>query len=128
MSPPSGFVVTILNLRYTPADLSVPPGATITVVNDDGMPHSLTSEATKGAYVPGGVAGISFDTGVFSSGQKTIQIPASAPAGTVIPFYCVTHLTTMVPPNGTITIDPSAQPPSSAPPTPTMPSSPTPTY
>jgi plastocyanin len=104
-------VITISALRYSPLNLSVPPGATITVVNDDGMPHSVTSEATLGAYVRGAVAGISFDTGEFSSGQKTIQIPETAPTGTVIPFYCTSHLATMATPNGTIRIDPAAQPP-----------------
>jgi plastocyanin len=114
---PSGFVITIAGLRYSPAELSVPPGATITVVNNDGMAHSVTSEATRGAFVRGGVAGVSFDTGEFSSGQKTIQIPATATAGTVVPFYCSTHLATMATPNGAITVDPAAQPPATPQPT-----------
>lgn len=110
---PSGFVITIAGLRYSPLNFSVPPGATIVVQNNDGMLHSVTSEATVGAYTPGGVAGITFDTGQFSSGTRAIQIPSTAAAGTVIPFYCTAHLATMATPNGTITIDPSAVPPSS---------------
>jgi plastocyanin len=109
---PTGFVIRIAALRYSPVNLSVPPGATITVVNEDVTLHSVTSEATTGAYTPGGVNGVTFDTGAFSTGQRTIQIPTTAAAGTVIPFYCTAHLTMMLPPNGTITVDPAAQPPS----------------
>ena len=111
---PSGFVITIAALRYSPLNFSVPPGATITVQNNDpGMIHSVTSEASVGAYRPGGVNGVTFDTGAFGDGTRTIQIPASAPAGTVVPFYCTAHLATMATPNGTITIDPNATPTSS---------------
>jgi plastocyanin len=121
---PSGFVITIVGLRYSPLNLSVPPGATITVLNNDpGMIHSVTSEARVGAYTPGAVNGVSFNTGEFGDGTRAIQIAANAPAGTVIPYYCITHLTTMATPNGTITIDPNATPTSS----PTTPTTPMPT-
>jgi hypothetical protein len=117
---PSGFVITIAGFRYTPLNFSVPPGATIVVQNNDaGMLHSVTSEATIGAYTPGGVNGIAFDTGAFEGGTRSIQIPANAATGTVVPFYCTAHLTTMVTPNGTITIDPNAVPGSTTTPTPT---------
>ena len=111
---PTGFVITISGLAYSPVSLSVPPGATITVVNNDNMLHSVTSEASPGAFVRGGVAGISFDTGEFSSGQRTIQIPSTAASGTVVPFYCTAHLSTMATPTGSITIDPAAQPPTTS--------------
>jgi len=106
----TGFVIVITGLRYSPLNLSVPPGATIVVLNDDGMLHSLTSEASVGAYTPGPVNGIAFDTGPFASGTRAIQIPSNAATGTVIPFYCTVHLATMATPNGTITIDPNATP------------------
>jgi plastocyanin len=127
----SGSAITISGLRFSPLDLSVTPGATITVTNNDGMPHSVTSEATPGAYVRGAVGGVSFDTGEFSSGQRTIQIPASAPIGTVIPFYCTSHRGTMATPNGSITIAGPTQPPPATPsptPTPTPPVAPVPGY
>lgn len=107
---PSSYVITISNLTYSPLDLHVPPGATVTVVNKDGMDHSVTSEATSGSYTPGAPSGVApFDTGAFSSGQKTFTIPANTPAGTVIPYYCSVHRQTMATPNGTITVDPAAQ-------------------
>jgi len=77
------------------------------VVNDDGMPHSVTSEATQNAFTPGSVSGISFDTGAFT-GSRTFSIPSNAASGTVIPFFCTVHRGTMNTPNGSITIDPTA--------------------
>ncbi len=106
-----GYTITISNLSYSPLNLDVPPGKTVHVVNRDGMLHSVTSEATSGAYVPGAVAGISFDTGNFQGATPmTFDIPATAAEGTVIPYYCKTHLGTMNTPNGTITIRAAAPP------------------
>jgi hypothetical protein len=85
----------------------VPPGATVTVVNVDATTHSVTSESTAGAYTKGAVNGVQFDTGAFV-GTTSFTLPANAPTGTVIPFFCTVHLTTMIPPNGSITIDPTA--------------------
>lgn len=102
-----GFFITISNLSYSPLNLHVPPGATVTVLNQDGMPHSVTSEATQNAFTPGSVSGVSFDTGPFT-GTKTFSIPAAATGGTVIPYYCTVHRGTMATPNGAITVDPSA--------------------
>ena len=105
----SGFYITISRMAFTPLDLKVPPGATVTVVNNDSMPHSVTSEATMNTFVPGAVAGVQFDTGIFSGGQMTFTIPANAAEKTVIPYYCRTHAGGMATPNGTVTIDSSAQ-------------------
>jgi plastocyanin len=88
---PPGYYVTISNMTFSPQNLEVPPGATVTVVNgDSAMPHSVTSSASAGVFTPGAVAGVSFDTGLFS-GQRTIAIPATAAEGTVIPYYCTSH-------------------------------------
>ncbi|WP_242342293.1 plastocyanin/azurin family copper-binding protein [Anaeromyxobacter terrae] len=108
-----GFYITISGMAFSPASLAVPPGATVTVINKDAVPHSVTSEATANAFTRGAVAGVSFDTGAFD-GQKSFTLSASAPNGTRIPFYCTVHTSTMSPPNGTIIVDTSAQP--SAPP------------
>ena len=104
-----GFYITIQGRAFSPLELSVPPGGTVTVVNDDAMPHSVTSEAAAGSFSPGGVAGVQFDTGQFM-GTKTFTIPASTPNGTVIPYYCSVHTSTMVTPTGTIKVDDTAQP------------------
>ncbi len=116
-----GFFITIHNLAFSPLELRVPPGGTVTVMNQDGMAHSVTSEATSGAYTPGAVGGVQFDTGAFM-GQATFTIPANAADGTVIPYYCSVHRNTMATPNATIRVDASAQP--SAPPGSAPPSSP----
>jgi plastocyanin len=108
-SRPTGFYISISNMSFAPLNLAVPPGATVTVLNRDAMAHSVTSEATAGAFTPGAVAGISFDTGAFT-GTRSFTIPSGAVQGTVVPYYCNTHLGTMATPTGTITVDASAQP------------------
>jgi len=101
-APTSALVITIQSLNFTPLNVTVPPGATITVRNLDGILHSLTSEAAMGNFSPGVVNGVSFDTGLFSTGDKTITIPATAVPGTVVPYFCRFHLSMM--PQGTITV------------------------
>jgi plastocyanin len=118
---PSGPTITISNLAFSPLDLHVPAGATVTVVNRDAMLHSVTSEASANAFTRGSVGGIAFDTGQFA-GTRTFSIPANAASGTVVPYYCTAHLGAMATPNGTITIDPSASTTTAAPtPSPGMP-------
>jgi len=85
-----------------PQNLAAPAGASITVRNADGIPHSLTSEAAMGSFSLGAVNGVSFDTGIFASGDKMITLPANAAPGTVVPFFCRSHLAMM--PQGTITV------------------------
>lgn len=101
-APPGAPVITIQGLEFTPLHVVAAPGATVTVRNLDGIAHSLTSEAAMGNYAAGAVNGVSFDTGLFSSGDQTLAIPASAPPGTVVPFFCRFHLAMM--PQGTITV------------------------
>ncbi len=108
-TPTTGFFISITNLTWSPVNLRAPPGATVTVINNDATTHSVTSEASLNAFTPGSVAGVSFDTGAFT-GTKTFVLPSNASNGTVIPFYCTVHVATMIPPNGSITIDSSAQP------------------
>jgi plastocyanin len=106
---PPGYYISISGMAFSPLDLAAPPGATVTVINDDTMEHSVTSEAAAGDYAPGSVAGVSFDTGVFA-GEVSVALPADAPEGTVIPYYCTIHKGAMVTTTGTITIRASAQP------------------
>ncbi len=108
-SLPAGFYITISGMRFAPLDLAVPPGATVTVLNRDGEVHSVTSQSAPSSFAPGGVAGVTFDTGLFL-GQRTFAIPAGAPEGTVIPYYCTSHRELMATPNGTITIRAASQP------------------
>jgi plastocyanin len=104
-------VITIQSLTFTPLNVDVAPGATVTVRNADGILHSLTSEAAMGNYSPGAVNGVSFDTGLFSTGDQTITIPANAAPGTVVPYFCRFHLSMM--PQGTITVQTGATAPQS---------------
>jgi plastocyanin len=102
-TPASGFRITIRGLAFSPLNLDVTPGATVTVSNQDGMLHSVTSEATAESYLRGGVGGVTFDTGDFV-GERTFTIPANAVVGTVVPYFCSTHTSTMATRTGTITV------------------------
>jgi plastocyanin len=109
-APPGGFVITISSSSFSPLDLHVPPGGTVTVVNRDGMSHSVTSEASANAFTPGSAGGVAFDTGQFTSGSRSFTIPSNAANGTRVPYFCTSHLGTMSTPNGTITVDSAVQP------------------
>ncbi len=104
-----GFFITISNFSFSPLDLRVPAGATVTVLNRDGVQHDVTSEATAGAFTPGEVAGVAFETGPFT-GNMSFTIPSGVPNGTVVPYFCNIHKATMNTPTATITIESSAQP------------------
>jgi plastocyanin len=85
--------ITIQTFTFSPDNLSVAPGSTVTVKNLDTVPHTVTSSATADAFTPGAVGGISFDTGTIASqGTATFTIPATAPHGTVVPYFCNIHL------------------------------------
>jgi plastocyanin len=117
---PSGPTIVIEGYAFSPAELTVDAGTTIAIVNRDSMTHTVTSEAADDAFVPGAVSGVSFDTGPVQPTTDTgdgpydyvrgatagasITIPASAPSGTVIPYFCTTHTNTMATPNGHITV------------------------
>ena len=112
---PGNFFITISGLRFSPLNLTVPPGGTVNVQNLDHMPHSVTSEQAPGAFTPGKVNGIAFDTGEFTTGTRSFTIPTGAMGGTVVPFFCIVHGATMATPTGTITITTGPNPPSSSP-------------
>jgi plastocyanin len=95
--------ITIQNFAYSPSNLDVSPGDTVAVVNHDAVSHSVTSQSATGNFTPGAVSGVQFDTGVFAANATaTFTIPASAPANTVVPYYCSVHLQGMG--QGTVTI------------------------
>jgi plastocyanin len=103
--PPSGPQIAVSGFSFSPADMTVDAGTTITVKNNDSAAHTVTSEASDGAFTPAGVGGVTFDTGqVTGGGSATITIPASATSGTVIPYYCANHKSMMATPNGHITV------------------------
>ena len=86
--PPAatGPTLTIEDFKFT--DLTVPPGAQVTVVNNDSAEHSVTSD-TAGT----------FDVEV--DGKKTTTFTAPTQPGTY-PFHCTPHLAMGM--KGTITV------------------------
>lgn len=93
-STPAPNTIAVTNFQYSPANLSVAPGTTVTVTNSDSMQHSVTSQSVTNAFTFGAVNGVQFDTGAFTT-SATFTIPSTATAGTVIPYYCTVHLQTM---------------------------------
>ena len=62
---PTPDTIMIKNFAYEPATLTVAPGATITVINQDSAPHTVTAGDK------------SFDSGTITGGQRgTITAPA----------------------------------------------------
>ena len=78
--------ITIANFAFSPAKLTVHPGTTVTVVNNDTTTHTLTA------------SGGAFDTGPINPGKSaTITVPATA--GTY-PYVCTIHASML----GTLTV------------------------
>jgi plastocyanin len=81
-----GTTIVIQNFAFSPASTTVAPGTTVTVKNEDGVTHTLTSSAGK------------FDTGNIASGQtKTFVAPTKAGS---YPYICEIHQYMM----GTLTV------------------------
>jgi plastocyanin len=85
-------LINIVAFRYRPSPLTVEPGTQIDVRNVDGIffgePHTLT--------------GRGFNTGVFTTGIRTITAPSEE--GTYR-YLCLVHGPSM---NGTLVVDASA--------------------
>ena len=95
---------TINSGKVWQAGVTVPVGGTLHVVNNDSAPHTITSQASAGAFSPGAPAGITaFDQTVAAGGTKDIVIQGGA-AGATIPFYCKFHTAMMSPGSPVITL------------------------
>jgi len=69
--------ITIQNFAFSPASLTVSPGATVTVTNKDNVAHTVTGKSNA------------FNTGDVQPGQsKTFTAPTSAGS---YPYYCSIH-------------------------------------
>jgi plastocyanin len=108
----AGPALSISGMAFDPLELSVAPGAVVDVSNLDAMAHSVTSEASAGAFTPGASGGVTFDTGLFT-GHASVSIPSGTPDGTVIHYYCKSHLGSMATPDGAIVV--RVPPPSTSP-------------
>lgn len=101
--PDAGATITIQGYAYSPLELTVDAGTIVAVHNLDEHQHTVTSESTDNAFVPGRTNGVAFDTGtVEGNAWGVFTVPAEAPSGAVLPYYCVTHGAGMKTPNGHI--------------------------
>lgn len=76
-SSAAGARITIKNFMFGPATLTVHPGETVTVVNQDSTAHTVTADDK------------SFDTGAINGGATT-TFTAPATAGSY-PYICTIH-------------------------------------
>ena len=102
-STPPDPVLTISGYAYSPSNLAVAPGATVTVINRNTDAHSVTSTSSPTSFAPATVNGVFLDTGAFQ-GTRRLIIPRTARPGMVIPFFCTEHGRMMG--TGTFTIVP----------------------
>ena len=93
-------VIVINEMTFVTPDITAPSGATITILNNDDAPHTITSESAEDAFDNDGT----FDVPVISNGDGLLTLP-EASSGTVFYFYCRFHTSLMTPSTGTITIE-----------------------
>jgi plastocyanin len=70
--------VTIKSFAFSPSSVSVAAGAVVSVINADGVTHTVTSDDKK-----------SFDTGHVSGGASATFIAPSAPG--TYRYHCTIH-------------------------------------
>src|ERR1700687_4906192 len=76
--PPAANTVSIVNMSFSPATLTVTAGTTVTWTNNDNMTHTVTSDATG------------FDSGNLAMGIKFSKV--FSVAGTFT-YHCTIHPT-----------------------------------
>lgn len=80
-APVAGTQITISKFLYSPVNLQVKPGATVTVVNQDPVAHTVTADS--------GTGGIAFDSKTINaSASGTFTAPTTP--GTY-PYGCTFH-------------------------------------
>lgn len=73
----TGTTITIKNFSFSPSTLTVAPGATVTVHNEDPATHTVTADSNA------------FNTGDIGSG-RTVTFKAPTAPGTY-PYICMIH-------------------------------------
>jgi plastocyanin len=77
--PGTADTIVIKNFMFSPAHLTVPPGATVHIHNEDSVTHTLTDKSDPGL----------FSTGDIKAGQtKAIKAPAKAGSYS---YICMIH-------------------------------------
>jgi plastocyanin len=100
--------VAMSGAQFVPSAVTVNVGDSVTWTNQDGIPHS--ARADNG----------SFDTGVFSTGSRSVTLAQAGSFG----YFCAVHPSTM---RGTVNVVGAATPPPPTPPPATLPPTPAPT-
>jgi len=75
--PAKADTITMKNFAFSPATITVAPGSTVTVTNDDNVAHTVTSSTQK------------FNTGDVNPGQSVTFKAPEAPGR--YPYICMIH-------------------------------------
>jgi hypothetical protein len=94
--------ISILEFSFVPQSITVEPGETVFILNDDTIPHHILSQSAEDAFD---------DTSLFDSleipvdGVGYITIPEDAVVGDTLFYYSSTLEGDMLTPNGSIVIE-----------------------
>jgi plastocyanin len=80
-APVAGTQITISKFLYSPVNLQVKPGATITVTNQDPVAHTVTAES--------GSSGIAFDSKTINANASGTFTAPTTPG--TYPYICTFH-------------------------------------
>ena len=78
--------VSMVNVRFEPAEVQVTPGSTVTWTNDDGMPHEVTAD--DGSFDSSPACEPSTGTGCVESGESFAHTFTTAGR---YPYHCPLH-------------------------------------
>jgi len=81
-------------------EITAPAGATVVVVNNDSVSHTVTSQSAQDAFDDTG----DFDVEVVAGQAGSFTAP-TAPSGAQFFFYCRNQEAALVPSNGVLTIE-----------------------
>ena len=94
--------ITIIDLSFLPASVTVAAGDTLFFFNEDSVSHRILTESAEGLFDNTG----DMDTGVIPTGQSiSVTVPGTLVSGDSILFYDDEFKDTMTTPDGTITIE-----------------------
>lgn len=80
-APVEGTQIVINKFLYSPVNLKVKPGATVTVMNQDPVAHTVTAQS--------GAGGIAFDSGTINANASGTFTAPTTPG--TYPYICIFH-------------------------------------
>lgn len=103
VTPPDGnATIVIIDQTFTPTEISATAGQILFFYNQDGITHRILSQSANNTFDDTQ----NFDSGIITDDSfGVITVPESAITGDVFYFYDDVLRSTMITPNGTITVE-----------------------